>query len=192
MRISQHRPKELSRRTRWKIVRHATFRGTTYGIIAAASDAGCRSLRLRAGRRARLMSVSAQIHGAASVKLGRRRPDTDDRNRYPDPRRSIDEESRVSADRKAAINDRHAVTHAYAREIYASLFFSLSSSHTRRVRAGKAWTARSLHMHASIDMNASLHTKRPRCYLIPFSFRPRKVSATLGAAFRAETRHEDP
>lgn len=32
-------------------------------------------------------------------------------------------------------------------------------------------------MHASIDMNASLHAKRPRAYLMLFSFRPRKASA---------------
>lgn len=33
---------------RWKIVSHATFRGNIYDVIGSASDAGCRSLRLRA------------------------------------------------------------------------------------------------------------------------------------------------
>lgn len=57
-----------------------------------------------------------------------------------------------------------------------------------------------LHMHAPIDMNAPLHTKRPRCYLIPFSFRLRKVSGSVVASIatlpsrlpRAETHRADP
>lgn len=56
------------------------------------------------------------------------------------------------------INNR-TVTHACTCEIYASVFFSpspapsLSSSHTRQVRAGKAWTGCCICMHRLIWMH---------------------------------------
>lgn len=51
-----------SRDERWKIVSHATFRGNIYHVIGSASDAGCRSLRLRAYLRIFLADREAKFH----------------------------------------------------------------------------------------------------------------------------------
>lgn len=69
------------------------------------------------------------------------------------------------------------------------LIHSPSSLHAREMHTGNARRGEVLHMHASIDMNASLHAKRLRAYLIlPFSFRPRKASARgCGGGADAET-----
>ena len=58
---------------------------------------------------------------------------------------------------------------------------SLSSSHTRQVRAGKAWTGCCICMHRLIWMHRCI-LNGPRCYLIPFSFRLRKVSSSVVAS----------
>lgn len=62
-----------------------------------------------------------------------------------------------------------AVTHAYthihtrARKMYAS---ASSLSRCTRAKCIPVTRGEVLHMHASIDMNASLHAKRLRAYLI--------------------------
>lgn len=98
--------------------------------------------------------------------------------------------SRCFDNRMTATNN-GTVTHACTREIYA---YSFSFSFPRRAHASSPPSRQSvdgmLHMHAPIDMNASLHTKRPGRYLIPdfpFGCERSPLRGASPRVFRAET-----